>query len=355
MAAGTWTITELRRGAQGGSEGEVFVWTADMTPPRPEGGARAAPRVPWSFGGMQRTKRVDYTGATEPSVQVLGPVHKPQVLTGTFDDRYNFAGYAVEETRRLESMCKRGNPIRLQFQDQVFTGMITDWDFPYRRAWQISYSLSIDIYTRPEERREREPDVEMAPGTAFDAVDLAVQAALEFDLTAPRSVLQGNLSAAVAGRLAAMTVAVDGIGATLDAATGPSPSDVFARLASKFRELQGASYLTLLELGAVRSDVALAVQTPMGVLDFEEWTRSVRWAARIAMGRAFDGDRACSARSEPNAVRLYRPNEGESLYSISRKFYGTPHAWRLIYDRNQLTSGRLTGEEILIIPERGSV
>jgi hypothetical protein len=45
--------------------------------------------------------------------------------------------------------------------------------------------------------------------------------------------------------------------------------------------------------------------------------------------------------------------QGESLYAISRKFYGTPHAWRLIYDRNHLTSVTLTGDEILIIPERG--
>jgi hypothetical protein len=158
-------------------------------------------------------------------------------------------------------------------------------------------------------------------------------------------------------QLAEMASAVDELGLTLDnreLTPSESPVDGFTRLASQFRNVQGKSYELLLQLGAVRSDATLAVQTAMNVLDFEDWSRSMRYAARIAMGRAAAGDRACSSRAQPDAMRLYRPQQGESLYAISRKFYGTPHAWRLIYDRNALSSVTLTGDEILIIPERGS-
>lgn len=358
MAAGLWRITEIRRGAQGGAAGEVFVWTADTSPPTPKGGGRAAPKAPWTFGGQQRHVRTDYPHSTTPSVQVLGPMMKPFTLEGTFDDRFNFAGYAKAEMRRFEDMCKRGNLCQIQFQDQVFIGLIIDWDFPYRREWQVGYSFTFDPHARPEDYdlSDRSEHFEMSPAVLFDSVDLAVQSALEFNERAPRSLLAGSTMGDVEASLASMASSVDELALTLDnreLVPPENPVDGFTRLATQFRQVQGAAYNVLVELGSVRSDVELAVQTAMAVLDFEDWTRSLRFAARIAVGQAAAGTRACSARSEPDAVRLYRPQQGESLYAISRKFYGTPHAWRLIYDRNSLSSVTLTGDEVLIIPERG--
>lgn len=359
MAAGVWRITEIRRGAQGGAAGETFVWTADTSPPTPQGGGRAAPRSPWNFGGELRHVRTDYPGALTPSYQVLGPVMKQFTLEGNFDDRYNFAGYAKAEMRRLEEMCKRGNLCQIQFQDQVFIGLFVDWQWPYKRDWQIGYQLMFDVAERPEnfDLTDRSPDLDMSPTVFFDAVDLAVQSALDFNDRAPRAHLTGDTMINVESSLASMASSVDQLGLTLDnreLLPPENPVDGFTRLASHFREMQGSAYNLLVELGSARSDIELAVQTAMGVLDFEDWSRSLRFAARIALGRSAAGDKACSARAEPDAVRIYRPQQGESLYAISRKFYGTPHAWRLIYDRNHLTSVTLTGEEILIIPERGT-
>ena len=358
MAVGVWTITEMRRGAQGGAAGEVFVWSSDTSPPTPNGGGRAAPRAPWTFGGVQRIKRTDYPGAKTPSYQVLGPSKKPQSFEGAFDDRYNFPGYAASEMRRFEEMCERGNLVKIAFQNQEFIGLIVEWDFPYKRDWQIGYMFHFDVAERPEsfDQSDRSPDLEMSPAIMFDAVDLAVQSALDFHQTAPRSLLGGTTTVDTEARLATMASAVDQLGLTLDNRDlnpPENPVDSFARLATQFRELQGAAYNVLVGLAEVRSDTELATQTAMAVLDFEDWSRSLRFAARIAMGRAAAGDRACGARAEPDAVRLYRPSQGESLYAISRKFYGTPHAWRLIYDRNHLTSVTLSGDEVLIIPERG--
>jgi hypothetical protein len=59
-------------------------------------------------------------------------------------------------------------------------------------------------------------------------------------------------------------------------------------------------------------------------------------------------------RASPRAERLYKPSEGEHLYRISKKFYNTPLAWRLISERNHLKVMKMTGDEVLIIPERGA-
>lgn len=355
-----WTIIELPNG-EGGQHGETFVWSANPdSPPTPNGGARAAPRGGiWTFGGQQRQKRTDYPGSTTPSRQVLGPVQKPQTLEGLFDDRYNFPGYAKGEQKRLEAMVERGSLCKLSFQGQSFLGMFTEWDFPYRRDWQIGYQLTFDVDARPEnyDLSDRSPDIELSPVQTFDAVDVAVTAALAFHDGAPRSHLGGTAIPDTEAGLAQIVSDVDQLGRTLDnqeiTPSSSSPVDGYTRLATQFRAVQGSSYELLLATGAYRSDTELVVQTPIGVLDFEAWSRSLRYAARLAMGRAVAGERASAARAEPNAQRLYRPQQGESLYAISRKFYGTPWSWSLIYNRNHLTSSTLTGRELLIIPERG--
>jgi len=353
-----WTITELPRG-EAATPGETFVWSAATTPPTANGGGRAAPRAPWTFGGTQRTKRTDYTGARTPSVQVLGPSKKPQTLEGTFDDRYNFPGYAKAEQRRLEDMIDRGNLCRVSFQGQAFVGIFTEQTYPYRRDWQIGYSIVFDVHARAEDYdiSDRSPELELSPVVTFNAVDLATSAALSFHDTAPRPHLAGDTIPNTEANLAQLVSDVDQLGRTLDnrEITPPeSPVDGYTRLATQFRTVQGSAYALLLQLGAVRSDTELVVQTPLAVLGFETWSRSLRYAARITLGRAAAGERSCAARATPDAQRLYRPSQGESLYAIARKFYGAPHAWRAIFDRNHLTSVILTGREILVIPERGA-
>jgi hypothetical protein len=356
-----WTIIELPNG-EGGEHGETFVWTSNPDkPPTPSGGARAAPRGgTWTFGGSHRQKRTDYPSSLTPSVQVLGPVHKPQTLDGMFDDRYNFPGYAVAEHRRLEAMLERGNLCRLSFQDQAFLGLFTDWSFPYRRDWQIGYSITFDVHARPEDfdLSDRSPFVDISPAVAQDQLDNAITAILQFHKSAPRSHLVGDTIPNTESRLAQAVSDVDQLGRTLDnqeiTPSVASPVDAYTRMATQFHSVQGSTYELLISSAAYRSDTGLVVQTAMGVLGFEDWTRSVRYAARLAMGRARRGEQACAARAEPDAKRLYRPQQGESLYAISRKFYGTPYAWGLIYKRNHLTSVTLTGREVLVIPDRGA-
>jgi nucleoid-associated protein YgaU len=361
----TFVITELRSDSdpQHADDGERFEWTADSSPVAPfdgtrGGGARACPIKPWTIGGEQRTVRTDYPGAQLPSEQVLGPSRKPFTLKGRWDDRYNGSGYALAERKRFEDMCKRGNLCRFAYGPLVLEGIVKEWDFDVQRLWDIDYTFTVSVHQAPDElQSSRSPETPTDPTKALDDFDIAIQAMLDADRGAPRSLVAGTLADDITEALVEATTARQRLADTIDTRDQASPErpvDAFTSIATQFRAGRAASYEILLLTSGVRADLDLATLTPIGVLDFEDWIRSLRWAARISMNRGRAGDLAATERAEPNAVRLYRPRRGESLYSISRKFYGTPHAWRLIYDRNALATFELLGTETLIIPERGA-
>ncbi len=364
MAEGTFILTELRIDGDPSTadDGDRFEWTADARSPTPfngnaGGGARACPLKPWTLGGEQRTVRTDYPNARIPSEQVLGPRKMPHSFRGRFDDRYNGSGYALFEMRRLEAMFERGSMVRIQYGPLAFEGIPSNWKFDVQRLWDIDYEFQVSIHNRADESdRERVPTTPPSVTVLLDRLDVAVQAMLDADSLAPRHTLAGSLADDVTSELVDSVNVRERLASTIDqrdVAPPESPIDAFTHIATQFRNARASSYNLLLRLAAVRSDLDMSVQTAMGVLDFEDWTRSLRFAARIAMGSALQGDRFATERSEPDAVRLYRPQQGEHLYNIARKFYGTAHAWHLIYDRNSLRSFKMDGTERLIIPERG--
>lgn len=366
MAAGIFVITELRNAGDPATadEGERFEWTADTHPTIAfdgvkGGGARACPVKPWNLGGEQRTVRTDYPNARTPSEQVLGPRRKPFTLKGRWLDKWNGAGYALAELDRFEAMCERGNLVRFQYGSRVVEGIVTDWDFPYERDAVIPYEFTVSVHSRPEKKNtSRAPETPKSPSQLLDAFDVAVQAMIDSDSLAPRSVVGGTLADDITSNIVDTVNAREAVAATIDSRDVKpieQPVDAFTRIATQFRQGRAAAYNLILLTSPVRADLDMGVQTAIATLEFEDWIRSLRFNARIVMGKGREGDIAATERADPSAVRLYRPGRGEHLYAISRKFYGTPHAWRLIYDRNALTTFHLLGTETLIIPERGGV
>ena len=316
--------------------------------------------------------RTDYPGAKTPSEQILGPNYAPQTLawrsqtfTGRFDDRYNFAGFALEEMRRFEEMAQRGNLVRIGFQDQTFEALITSWRFDYRRDWYIPYEFTVSVHGRAGDfQLTRSPDTTRSATQAFDECnDIIAALVLADEQKRQFSAVEGKMNTpavdGVKGATAAMLERLDSLADTLDqqalnvAEQSGRAVSPFRRLATHFRGIANSAFSMVDTLVEVRSDVELVSRTAMSVLAFEDWSRSARFNARILMGTSSSSAEAMDQRAQPDAVRVYRPRAGESLYKISRRFYGTPHSWRLIAERNGLTDFELTGEELLIIPERG--
>lgn len=364
MAEGAFTIVELFRvgGATSPQTGERFEWTADPTPPDPlKGGARAAPMQPWTFARELRTVRTDYPGAKTPSEQVLGPRYAPFTLNGNFRDKYNFAGYAVREQQRLEALVGRGNICRFSYQDVVFEGLITNISFDYRRAFDIGYEFTVSNHGRPG-------DIDLAnrsPASVLSARDLSqgMTAAIRIaglvldSADVARGQYQTGAVSDARASLADIEAAADAATATIEQReieTELKPVDSFRRAATQFRAVQQRAADAVLDLIELRADLEMATESAVAILDFEQWTRSLRFYYRILIGQSGLSAAQLDERAEPSALRFHRAAEGETLYNISNHYYGTPHAWRFIADRNGLTDVTLTGDELLIIPERGA-
>lgn len=364
MAAGLFVIQESGASGDPGDAGDVgvrFEWTADSTPTRPftgnsGGGARACPVKPWSQPMEQRIVRTNYPNAKKPSVQVMGPVLGQHTFTGRWDDRYNGAGYAKFEAKGIHELVDRGRVCRVSFDEFVFDGIFVSFDPKVQRAWDIDYSLTFEALSIPSDGDTLVvPITPDTPLTSLNDHDLAVQATLDADALAPRNSVAGTLANDVTGQLVAMTSTRDDLASSVDLINLSLPSvpiDSYTRIASQFNAARAAAFNLLVLTAEVRADLDMAHQTAISTLDFEDWIRSLRFNGRISMQTAADGATNATEHAEPSAVRRYRPSAGEHLYAISRRFYDTPHAWHLIYERNSLRTFVMTGAEILVIPER---
>lgn len=360
---GVFTITELRQvggvlmASQNPDGGEVFEWFADVRPPAGiAGGTRSAPLKPWDIGGKLRGEQTYYGGARTPSRQVLGPEWKPHTFRGSFDDRYNFPGYALDTKRRFESLCERGNLVRITFEQEAWEGYITDWDLTYQRSWDIPYRFEFTPNGRPQDRtlNDRSPATVPSISASFADLDTSVQALLDTHRSAPSNDLTGTRADDALTHLAGMAVQRDDISTSLDAGDfSGAPTNQLRQLATKMRAVHSFASDLIAQLSDARADNDLVTLSAIRMLDFEDWSRSLRYQARIAMGQARLSSNDLEERSDGRAERLYRTQAGENLYSVSTRFYGTPHAWGIIADRNDLSSYRVDGGTLLLIPERG--
>lgn len=351
MAAGTFIIQE--RPELGGFTprgGAVrFEWTAAN---------RNAPVQPWPGGVTQRTKRTDYTGADEPTEQVLGPNFKPFTLRGTWLDKYNAPGYAVETWRAFLAMVRRGNVCEFSFKSQAFFGIITDFDWDYRREYDIGYSFTVSVHRRPG---LDELSARVAGGVIQDASSLVSKLGerintrmVEIQTERPTEQLAGDISLTVGEDFDSLQSSIAEFEEIVEQRIlqpGADAATALRRAVAAGDITIGRAQTLLNRLGSIASDVNLSYQTALGVLDIETWSRGLAAQARLSVFDAYDARQQLDEQVEPNAVALYRPYQNESLYSISNRFYGTPHNWRLIKERNRLPSSNLDGTELLIIPE----
>lgn len=374
MAEGEFKITEYPVGSvDGDSRGESFVWTACKEGPSQGsrgsssgagrdsqgrlGGARAAPVGPWDMTGKLHTVRTDYPGARIPSEQVLYAAHEPFTWTGRWDDRYNYAGYAKAEKQRFEEMCRRGNPVKFEYQVYAYWGIITNWKFSFRRRWDIGYTFTVSVHSIDGENKlDRSPVVQQQPEQALDDIDILAAATAKAHSEKPAWATSTPLVSNVSQALGKVSERINAVANALSTSQGVlKPISDAKNLALQFRALQGECSNVVLQLVTARSDLDMGVRTAKAVLDFEAWSRNTKNLMRLTMGRSKAAADDMDRRDIPSTKAIYRPRKGESLYAISRKAYGTPNAWHTIMRANHLTTLVMAGTETLTIPAAGEV
>lgn len=349
---------------------ETFRWTAKN---------HNIPVQPWSFGVEQRTVRTDYPGADDPTEQILGPNFTEFTLEGTWDDRYNMTrpsrdasvdqgndgkgvsidvgGYAVREWRRFEAMVRRGNPIRISFEKITIEGIVINAQFDYRHRARIGYSFTVSPHHRQPGgffKARRSPRSALNARQLLQELTTEVNALSELQTYAPVAQLVGTIYTDAEDYVADLETALGEILVAIEQRNlNPElePNAALRRLSSQFYSTTTVAFNLIELLNGYDSSEALAYESGAGVLLFETWARGLMYNARrvVLVGRRAATD--ILQRAAPNAIALYTPQQGESLYAISNRFYRTPHQWRKIAERNGLTSFRLSGAEVLVIPE----
>ena len=351
-----FVIVELKPGSELGAE--VFVWTSSKA--REHGGARCCPREAMEIGGKQGMVRTKNPGAVWPSFQVLGPDREPIVLHGVWDDRYNGRGFAVDTMRRFEEMCRRGNKVKVSVNTEGFIGLISDWKFTYRRAWDIGYTFTLSVHSRADEANPSPK-----PRPVQDPIKIAAGLNRQGDAIAathyrrPEKSMCGFFGVAYMSAVrAGLGTVSDGLGSLsqmLDTKSGfLKPLSDFKAIATQLRGIEGSCSTVINQLVTAKATVQMTARTAHDVLDFEAWSKSMGSQLRLLRHSCHRGAVACDQRDLPPIQGVYRPRKGQSLYSVSQAVYGTPFAWQSIYRANHLTSTTLDGTVVLIIPARSA-
>lgn len=357
MSVGTFIIQEKPElGGLKPRGGAVrFEWDSDH---------RSSPIQPWSGGVKQRSKRTDYAGADAPTEQVLGPNFKPFTLSGRWQDKYNGGaptaegqlGFAMKTFNAFLAMVRRGNITEISYKSMSFIGLITDFDWDYRREYDISYSFTVSPHRRPgvdELAKPPSPEILLDANTLAKRIAVRVDAMKALEADKPTAQLAGDTSPQATEKLAAVEEASKEFQGIVDQRVlkVDSDSNLSVRRAVASGDLLiGRAKDQIDSLRGIGS-ASLMYQTPLGVLNLEVWSRGVSASARLTVFDSFKAREQLDRQADPDAVALYRPFENESLYSISNQFYGTPNNWREIKQRNRLESSNMKGTELLVIPE----
>lgn len=364
MASGYFIIQELTGGKESppGSDG-YFEWHDGHMPanPDPSVGYMAAPQGEWSMPYMQRVIRTDNPRSRVPSLQMLGAVNENISITGLWDDRFNATNFAEATRQRMNALISRGNPCIFRVGTPS-----TDWKFcgviEKCAAGKIerdgAYSYAIDIIVSHEEITDAISGEQEPPSEAIrlmSSVDM-LAGALSGASGQVNDIGAGPTTRAVDAAIDDIEEANANLSRALDASElRPVEQGIeqWSALATQFTTVHDRANDLLVSTIEARADLVLSALTVVNMIRFESWLRKTRVTAALTKRTAYDAAIAMRNRAKPNADRLYRPVENETLYDIAWKFYGDPALWHTIADRNGLRYYEMTGDEILSIPNRG--
>lgn len=309
-----------------------------------------------------RTAKEHYPGAVDPVEQVLGFTYDPFTLTGRWQTKH--AGgpdtdFAWRTYQAFEELLRRGNPVQIDFEEITITGLITNFVPDYKNRHDIGYTFTVSPHYRQRGTQNINnlivaPTVN-TPQKYLKDVQVPVDDALVIQAGLNRQLVRSDFVSPIddfiadwAGKVAVIKDIID----NKFLGRAQQSVDAFNRLVGTFASLRGSAQETLTKLIHLRSDTDMAVNTVVSTLNFEVWLRGLAYQARLLISKSDTASKDLETKVSPSTLALYRPTRGENLYGISQKFYGTPHNWRQIAEKNKLRAFSLEGVEFLIIPEQ---
>lgn len=326
----------------------------------------SAPRGPQQFSLSLRTVRTELPGAEEPIEQVLGWNYNPFTVTGVWDDRHAGSGYAEQTRRDFENMVKRGNPIRYQFEQISFTGLITNLTINYLRQDRQGYTFTVSphfryegetVRTDPNPRRKvvNDPRTSVALARAeLERLKIEQANARWQSNSKVQSLLKSTLFTDINNAIDTVETGITSAENTVEKEIlqpGQDAVNALNRGAQTMASVKTALSSVLSTTRSIASGANMATSSLVESLKFEKWLRGVSAGARSSVVASEQSRQDFAFRARPKPKRLHRVRQGESLYQISTRYYGTPHHWRDLLIANRLSSIVLQGGELLEIPE----
>lgn len=354
---------------------------------------RCLPFQGTEIGLEQRIISEKYAGASEKTVQVLGPSDLPVTMEGRFATRHMLENdfFIIEDTsgtrtrvdtaewarKKLFEFCKQGQEVRVSWGQDPFSvsyiGLIRQVTFPEKTPLDIRWSMDFEWITVASLRVDRSQILQVTedPKNLVEQIEDALEWVDDrigelrgayqeyvqnnivvmnnllsmaqglvdktFDLATLPALALRNV-AMVAGNVkqGMFTMQTDSIGLII------SYTDAAASMASVANGFAIMPWAPNMDSSTDDGDAQAT--SALAALEFEAILRKIKHtAARIV---------AQSGSADTNEIKtIHEVKDGETLRNLSMLYYGTQDSWLTIAETNDLESTVISEGMVLLIPE----
>ncbi len=325
---------------------------------------RFAPHIPFTFGGKMEMSKEYYPGNSEPTVQIIGSREndlriKGRLKTNKFkSDAPALRDAAVEYQELIDAMRLRGHLVRITLGEWKRYGFIEEVTFHMNRLQDIEYEINFFIvgFNPPTLDKATKGDGKVtAPNKEITA--LAAQALLDaraYPDSMPQSLQDeiNDLIGDLAEKINLVTNFIDGIASDVEGLVNSANraigliKNARANISRTGRRL-GNLYNSAVGIpGSAVSEAQKTVSTIKNVSHINTIKRDYSSLAAFlaSLQASFRG----MARLVAKVRHLVR--SGDTLQTVSMKYYANADLWKRIYDHNKLTSTTLVVGTVLEIP-----
>lgn len=345
-----FSITELRRTGAG-------VLVATPVSFRWDAKTHTAPITEIAPPLRVQTVREEPPGSGDVVEQVVSVAWQPFRMNGLWDDKWAGAGFAVATLDQFRKLVARASLVRIEFESISIVGLLTEFVPHYKRASHIEWEVTFSPHQFGDGEIRAGTIIRPTTRPTRDHVAAAEAAAGELRAQRDRAralALNDSLFSDTGSLLDTILTNIDAARSAADEGLQDDPARKLVALASRMRAVRDGAQAAINAFVKVRSDTKVAFDDATQTLRFDVWTRQTAADARRLAVRSHEAETDFRAQAEARPKAIYRPARGESLYFIATKFFGTPNAWRQIYQQNRLSSLFLDGTEELLIPQRAA-
>ena len=274
----------------------------------------------FSSGGKLIKERIDLPGAQKPIIHMLTAPERPITIDGAFRDwQWAQTGHARTQKALCERIKKRGNELKIVIFGEEYTGILDETKFGEESERSITYELTFEIFTAPNQADTRLVETTSPVDQATSIADVikvrqAETQKLKLNKTA-QSTLQTSLNTVLVA-MGDVQREVSALGKTVGDVAGP-----VRRVMSMARTAQDAVLSAQTAFRQVSVERDMIRRDASNIASF--W--QCQFGADVEFTNALAGLQAIrrGARSRLiNSTRLYRVRSGDTLESIARHMLG---------------------------------